>query len=145
MSGRQGQNLFAFYTAHQSAAGYSEAKFATTPTDGIEGNFKVYRSPTAGFYRAEITYLGNTNYIAWSGHNPNTVDYSGGLEATCNTSRIDRTYINTNKYRDKNSGVYTTINNGVKVDLASDGTIDWCAQPVTFRYRLHSSLVDGCL
>lgn len=137
--GFAGVNVYTFYTARRNGAGYNEARWNTLfPSVGSSYLFTVTPG-NAGRYRAHITLPNSVvTFHEWSGHNPNTVNYSGGLEATCNNSRVDRVYVSSHHYRDKATAAWRAINNGGLVDQSSEGGIAWCLNPQTYRYFLHS-------
>lgn len=137
--GFAGTNVYTFYTARRNATGYSEARWNTLfPSVGSSYLFTVTPG-NIGRYRAHITLPnGTVTFYEWSGHNPNTVDYSGGFEATCNSSRVDRVYVSSHHYRDKATAAWRAINSGSLIDQSSDGGIAWCLNPQTYRYFLHS-------
>lgn len=140
--GWQGQNLFTFYTAHQSAGGYGEHLIPGAPAPQVDfaWTFAAYWT-ASGIYRAEITQNGSVYHsYAWSTHNPSTVDYSGGLESTCGTSRVDRTYVTVNQFYRSSDLTWVSTNNGTLSDQASVGGIGWCSIPLRFRYFLNSVL-----
>jgi hypothetical protein len=140
-----GQSLFRYYTARQTTAGpgsYLEAAFTTKfPSVGNQVTFSVYSS-AGGIYNASVTDTAETATRSWTGHQPFTIEYSGGLEVTCtNTARVDRTFVDVNQFRRASDLVWVDINSGSLVDQDANGGIAWCTQPRTFRYY-HRSATD---
>jgi hypothetical protein len=138
--GWQGSNNFRFYTAHGNAFSgvYSESLYsgAPVPVVGTSYRFKAYwvDFPGTDSYRTQLDASGSSYYKDWFGHNPNTVNYSGGYEArsidavpprACE-ARIDATYVFANKFRRKSDGVFIYIDNGTRVNLSPQGRIYWC-------------------
>jgi hypothetical protein len=140
--GWQGQSLYVFYTARAlNGGGYAEYRFLSqTPVVGQAYTFSVFRATTPGIYSAQIYSGSVTSTRSWSGHNLYTVNYSGGLEATCNNSRVDRTYVSLNNFRRNSNGLWYTPSNGTLVDSATVGGIAWCTSPKWFRYYLNSQI-----
>jgi hypothetical protein len=141
--GWEGQNVTVFYSAHGIGQVFDEQMYTVpTPVVGTQYTFKVESySSLPNSYIAWVEW-GGTHHagIYWTGHAPNTVDFSGGLESTCDTSRIDRTYVSSTMFRNKATQAYVSINNGTLVDQSSAGGIAWCTQPTKFRYYLHSAI-----
>ncbi len=140
--GWEGSNVTTFYSAHGTPSTYDELDFfGYTPVVGQTWTFTVrdYTNVISGAYVAEITRGSSYEATWWNGHSPNTSDLSGGLESTCNNSRIDKTYVSNIWYRNKATKAYALINNGSLVDQSSEGGIAWCTSPTKFRYYLHSS------
>lgn len=142
--GFAGANVWTFYSARAiNSASYDEYRYTTmTPAVGVAYRF-IGRSGTNGYWgEIQRVSTGATISKFWSGNATPTVNYSGGLEATCNTGRVDRTYVSVNQFRRSSDGVYVNIDNGTLTDLTTDpdaGTA-WCAQPTRFRYWLNSSI-----
>lgn len=146
--GWQYTNTYQLYSAHGHNGGmiYDEAALASPPALGTTVTFTVrdYSPVVANSYIAEATW-GSSFYRAtwWSGHHVGTVDYSGGLEATCQTSQVDRTYVSLNQFQ-SNSGTYVTVGVGAQHNLpGTPSGIAWCSQPVTFRYWQNSAIPTG--
>lgn len=138
--GWQGQNLRTAYTAHWPVGGgYQEARFNFGLVLNATYQFTVQPSTLIGRYNSVISYGGSTWTLGWNSHNPPVVNYSGGPEAKCNTSQINRTYVSVNRYRRASDGAFVTINNGTKTNFSNGAHLLWCSQPVTFRYYLNPS------
>jgi len=142
--GWQGSNVTTFYTARRKTDNtYTEWRFTGMDTSVNRlWTFSAYYVATSSYY-AVIADGITTNYKVWSGHGRDTVDYSGGSEATCDTSQINRTFVEYNRFRRKSDGTYVNIDNGTKQDQAVSGGIAWCNQPLTFRYWENSSIATG--
>jgi hypothetical protein len=146
--GYKGQNIVRFYTAHgdENEGIYEEALLTSTqPVIGTAYGFEIFSASTggSGTYRATVNNLfGSWN---WNGHLPNTVSYSGGFESrTPNqggcSGEVDATYVYRNRYHRKSDAIYYDITNGTLTDLSDQGTIEWCASSVTFKYWIHSQI-----
>jgi hypothetical protein len=102
------------------------------------------KKSTSTAYSAYINNIAQawTISILWSGHATPTVDFSGGLEATCNDSRVDRTYVSVSQFLRSSDAAWVNVNNGTLHDQAGDpdGGTAWCAQPTRFRYYLNSQI-----
>lgn len=142
--GWQGLNQYDFYSANAiNGGGYAEAKFVMAPSLGSLAYFRGYKT-AANIYRTEVTQGSTTESIAWGGHAGDTVNYSGGLESTCQTNRVDRTYVSENSFLRKSDGLWINISNGV-IGRQDPGTfLGWCVQPRTFRYFLNNAIGDAC-
>jgi hypothetical protein len=137
-------NTYQLYNAHGMLGGdiFDEDAWQAPPPLGTTVTFTVrdYSSVIAHSYIAEATWGGSTYRGEWwTGHDGPTVDTSGGLEATCGTSRVDRTYVSLNQYQ-SNAGTWTNVTQGTLHDLASVGGTAWCVSPRTFRYWLNSQI-----
>jgi hypothetical protein len=137
-------NTYQLYSASGFLGGnvFDEDYFASPPALGTTVTFTVrdYSSVIADSYIAEATW-GTQSYRGewWDGHGGPTVDTSGGLEATCGTSRVDRTYVSLNQYQ-TGGGTWTNVTQGTLHDQASVGGTAWCVSPRTFRYWLNSQI-----
>jgi hypothetical protein len=138
-----GQSVYRFYSARQTDSGvYNEAIFVTKfPQVGSIYTFSVYSS-AGGIYNATVTDTsGGSATRSWTGHQPFTVNYSGGSEVTCATNRVDRTFVSLNQFRRAADLVWVNINNGSLGGVDPNGFVAWCVQPRTFRYG-HRSVID---
>jgi hypothetical protein len=138
-----GSNQYRFYTAHGVNGVYSEAYFSTLPAFGQTAWIRAYRS-TTNIYRAEITYQGSTHSIAWGGHDLYTIDYQGGLEVTCSTNRVDRTFVGTNHYRRTSDGAWVDPTQGTINQNESPADMAWCTSPRLFRDFINNQIGSGC-
>lgn len=138
--GYKGQNIRTAYSAHRSSSGtYVEARFNFSLILDKNYRFTVEPSSLPDRYNAKIWDGSSTYTLGWNGHTAPVVNYSGGPEATCHTSQINRTYVSVNNYRRLSDGSFLQINNGTLVTFPLGASLFWCDQPVTFRYYLNPS------
>lgn len=140
--GWQGQDQYVFYSARMrngDPTTYKEFKYTTVPHTGDNVWFKVYKT-APDIYRAEITVGSTIEPKAWGNHHTKTVNYSAGLEATCDTSQINRTNVTANSWHRISDGLWINPTGGGIVEPA--GTIvEWCQFPIQVRYAMNS-LID---
>ncbi len=89
LHGWQGQNIYAYYTAHELHGDhntYVEFKFSKAAATGQSVYAKAYQTAT-NIYRAEIVVNGSTESVTWSGHSPNTVEYLAGSKLRARRAR----------------------------------------------------------
>jgi len=143
--GWQGQNLFTYYSAHGNLATgeYGEARItAVTPVVGNTDNFLVNLQST--YYG--LAYVGSVDGhgLIWTTHWGYSKDYQGGLEATCNSSRVDRVYVQSSQ-RHRSAGVWISPSSGTLNGFTQPagqpvtGTVAWCGLP-KFRYAMNSAI-----
>ena len=145
--GWEGFNQFKYYTARErdgNPATYLEFAFAKVPVVGATGTFKGYQT-VAGSYRGEVSVSNLAESHLWSGHNPNTIQYAAGLEATCGTNRVNTTFVSTTAYLRSSDGAWASPNStdGILI-MDAPAFAGWCTSPYTFRYRINSTIADGC-
>jgi hypothetical protein len=142
--GWHGANVYRLYTAHgRSSLGiYDENDFGAAPALGTAVMFTVrnFNATVPNSYIAEVSW-GASSYasMVWTGHGAGTVDFSGGLEATCHTSRIDRTHVSVNQFR-SNGGTWISPSVGDLVNTGPPSAIAWCIRPISFRYWQNSGI-----
>jgi hypothetical protein len=93
-----------FYSAHGINNGsiYDEQAYAIGPSINVVYTFTVKKDTVlSNAYDENITWGTHFQGIYWSGHAPDTVDYSGGLEATCGTSQVNRTFVSQSQFKNK--------------------------------------------
>jgi hypothetical protein len=143
--GWQGQTLFTNYSAHGNLATeeYGEARItAVTPVVGNTDNFLVNQQSTV----YGLAYVGSVDGhgLIWTTHSGYSKDYQGGLEATCNNSRVDRVYVQSSQ-RHRSAGVWISPSAGTLMRFTQPegqpvtGTVAWCGLP-KFRYAMNSSI-----
>jgi hypothetical protein len=144
--GWEQHDLYAFYTAEEFNGDpntYLELKFSRVPVIGQGVLFSAYQTVTNN-YRAEISVGGVTESLLWTGHNPNTVDWSAGLESTCQTNQVNNTYVFYTQFLRKSDGVWVNPSSAKTPFANSPAFFGWCASPLTFRTRLNSTSSDAC-
>jgi hypothetical protein len=92
----------------------------------------------------DLTTMGGASSKYWTGHSVYTVEIAAGSEATCGTSRIDRTLLSKPQTRYDFSGVWVDVTSGTLYpDPPAD--IKWCNQPTQYRYYMNSQIhINTC-
>jgi hypothetical protein len=143
--GWAGQNQYVFYTAHYIKATdtYAEHKFSHLPVVGTTAWLEAYRT-APNIFRGEITHSGTTESWSWSNHDLYTVNYDGGLEVTCPTNQVNRTYVDANQYLRSSDGAWVNVTQGLMKTEEAPADVAWCVQPRLFRYFINTTIGSGC-
>jgi hypothetical protein len=106
-NGWQGQDLTTFYSAEVDNDIYQEARLvgAGALDTGTQYTFRVVNDG-GGLYRAQVDGPSSSGSVVWGGHYPYSIDYAGGLEATCHNNKVNATYVSNNKFRRYSDGAF---------------------------------------
>ncbi len=141
--GWQGQNVYTYYLARGDGALYSEARITSiTPQVGAIHTFSGFRTSGPSLYNVSI----DTTAITLSPHVPDTKWFQGGLESTCDSSRVDNTYVSLIRQRRESDAYWLPVSQGSLGKEPSNGvgSVAWCTNPSSFRYSLHSQVPLAC-
>jgi len=144
-NGWEGQDVYTYYAVmgNDDYGEYAEGRITSiTPQVGTTHTFSGYSIPGPSLYIVSV----DTTTITFSPHAPNTMWVQGGLESTCDNSRVDNTYVSSVKYRRKSDAVWRNATQGTlgKIPANGVGVVAWCTSPTKFRYSLHSQIPLGC-